>query len=108
MVLITLGAVLGKCSLVQLWILATFEIIFYGLNFSICATHLGAVDLGGSMYVHVFGTYFGLAATYFFENKKAIKDANSRCEGNYSSQLVAMLGTLTLWIFWPSANAALA
>ncbi len=60
------------------------------------------------MYVHTFGAYFGLAASYFFDNKKAIADAKSRCEGDYNSQLIAMLGTLFLWMFWPSFNGALA
>ena len=36
-VLITFGAILGKCSLMQLWILATWEIVFYSLNEAICA-----------------------------------------------------------------------
>ena len=58
------------------------------------------------MYVHTFGAYFGLAATYFFQNKKAAGD--ERCEGDYNSQLIAMIGTLFLWMFWPSFNGALA
>ena len=65
-VLISFGALLGKVSLVQLWCLATLEIIFYGFNETICVTSLKAVDMGGSMYVHTFGAYFGLAATYFY------------------------------------------
>lgn len=73
-VMITFGALLGKCSLIQLWFLAIIEIIIYGLNESICAGEMGAVDMGGSMYVHTFGAYFGLAASYFFDNKKAIAD----------------------------------
>jgi len=36
-VLVTFGAVLGKLSLFQLWMLATIEIIFYSLNEVICA-----------------------------------------------------------------------
>lgn len=31
-VLISFGAILGKVSLKQLWVLATFEIIFYSIN----------------------------------------------------------------------------
>ena len=107
-VLITFGAILGKCSLSQLWCLATLEICFYALNEAICAGHFGAVDMGGSMYVHTFGAYFGLAASYFFDNKKAIKDEKSRGEGDYNSQLIAMMGTLFLWMYWPSFNGALA
>ena len=107
-VLITFGALLGKCSLGQLWVLATLEIFFYGLNETICAGELGAVDMGGSMYVHTFGAYFGLAASYFFQPKKAIKDEKGRCEGDYNSQLIAMVGTVFLFMFWPSFNGALA
>jgi ammonium transporter Rh len=112
-VLITFGAILGKCSLAQLWCLATLEVIFYGLNEAICAGVLMAVDMGGSMYVHTFGAYFGLAATYFFKKEPASKMIKAGghanlAEGNYTSQYVAMIGTLFLWMFWPSFNGALA
>jgi len=106
-VLISLGAVLGKHSLMQLWILATLEVFFYGLNEAICRLRLGAVDLGCTITVHTFGAYFGLAACYFFDNKKAIEDKTQRCSGNYNSQLVAMVGTLFLFMYWPSYNAVL-
>lgn len=75
-VLITFGALLGKCSIHQLWVVATLEIIFYGLNEAIGAGLLMAVDMGGSMYVHTFGAYFGLAAAFFFSKEKAIKDVH--------------------------------
>merc|ERR1712166_729493 len=111
-VLITFGAILGKCNIMQLWLLATLEIIFYGLNESICAQKLQAVDMGGSMYVHTFGAYFGLAASYFFSTKTKINaDINSakpNGAGGYNSQTIAMVGTLFLWMFWPSFNGALA
>ena len=49
-----------------MWVLATLEIVFYGLNEAIGAGLFKAVDIGGSMYVHTFGAYFGVAASYFF------------------------------------------
>lgn len=108
-VLITFGVILGKCNLSQLWVLATLEIIFYGLNESICAGTLKAVDMGGSMYVHTFGAYFGIAASYFFSPKKLkAGDINANNEGAYLSQTIAMIGTLFLFMFWPSFNGALA
>ena len=73
-VLITFGAVLGKVSILQLWVIAFFEIIFYSLNEAICAGKLVAVDMGGSMYVHTFGAYFGCSACFFFQTKKAKQD----------------------------------
>ena len=105
-VMITFGAVLGKVSLPQLWLLATLEIVFYALNETICVLEFKAVDMGGSMYVHTFGAYFGLAATYFYKPKEAKN--NDKCEGDYNSQLLAMVGTVFLWMFWPSFNGALA
>jgi len=107
-ILITFGAVLGKCSLSQLWCLASMELIFYSINEAIGAGQLGAVDMGGSMWVHTFGAYFGLAASYFFDNKKAKEDKDGKCGGGYNSQLIAMVGTLFLWMYWPSFNGALA
>jgi len=65
-VLITMGAVLGKTSWTQLYILGTLELFFYGFNETVCVGFLKAVDCGGSMYVHVFGAYFGIAASMFF------------------------------------------
>lgn len=64
--MICYGAVLGKVDLFQLWLLITFQCIFYGLNEAIGVEVLGAVDMGGSMYVHSFGAYFGISAAYFF------------------------------------------
>ena len=55
-------------------IVATLEIFFWGLNESLCVHEYHANDMGGSMYVHTFGAFFGLAATYFFDPKKAIED----------------------------------
>jgi ammonium transporter Rh len=89
-VLITFGAILGKCSLGQLWALATLEIIFYTLNETICAGMLMAVDMGGSMYVHTFGAYFGCAASYFFNTKAASAESAknhevSKAHGGYTN-----------------------
>ncbi len=104
--LITMGAVLGKTDLFQLWILITLEIFFYSLNETICIKLLYIVDMGGSIIVHAFGAYFGLAASYFFNPRKAFLSNNDK--GNYNSQTIAMLGTLFLWVYWPSFNGGLA
>ena len=59
------------------------------------------------MVIHTFGAYFGLAASFFLYSKKAIKDEKGRAVGAYNSQLIAMIGTIFLYLFWPSFNAAL-
>lgn len=65
-VLITMGALLGKITFPQMLLLATFESIFFTLNAVVLFEVLYVADIGGAMTIHMFGAYFGLAATYFF------------------------------------------
>lgn len=105
-VLISFGALLGKTSLLEMIIILLFELVFYSINESIGVVKYQAVDMGGSMYVHTFGAYFGLALSFFLTNKEKVK--KSRFISNRESDLFAMIGTLFLWMFWPSFNGALA
>lgn len=106
--MICYGALLGKADLFQMWLLLIFLVIFYGLNEGIGVEVFGAVDKGGAMFIHTFGAYFGLTASYFFQSGKAIEDKEQRAVGGYTSQYVAMAGTIFLYMYWPSFNAALA
>lgn len=64
-------------------------------------------DAGGSIIVHAFGAYFGLAVSFMMRPKRQQND-NGINEGSvYTSDIFAMIGTLFLWIFWPSFNSAL-
>lgn len=65
-ILITFGVVLGKISWGQLFLLATFETVFYCLNANILEKVLHVNDIGGSMGIHTFGAFFGLAASFWF------------------------------------------
>lgn len=80
--------------------------IFFGLNEYIVAKSIGATDMGGSMIVHAFGAYFGLAATYFFQPTRAAGSNNLKA--GYSANTVSMIGSIFLWMYWPSFNGALA
>lgn len=52
---------------------------------------LQAVDAGDSMFVHVFGAYFGLAVSYVFGAKREPKE--HELEGaSYNSDIFAMIG----------------
>jgi ammonium transporter Rh len=111
-VLITMGAVLGKTTPTQLLFVAFFEIIFYAANFTISCTHLQTVDMGGSMMVHTFGAYFGIALsrTLSPSKKNSSGDVESHEDNgsSTSSDMFAMIGTLFLWMYWPSFNGAFA
>ena len=60
-ILITFGAVLGKASRLQLFVMAVIECIFFAINEAIILEFLHISDVGGSIVVHLFGAYFGLA-----------------------------------------------
>lgn len=105
-VLITFGGLLGKVSPLQLLTIAFIECIVYGANETIGAAKLGAVDMGGSIFVHTFGAYFGLACAWMIGGEKAKDHPDNKSTKN--SDMFAMVGTLFLWMFWPSFNGALA
>lgn len=105
-ILISFGALLGKTSFYQMILITILELIFYAINESIGVELYKAVDMGGSMYVHTFGAYFGLAVSYMITDRK--KNKSNDNESNYNSDIFAMIGTLFLWMYWPSFNGALA
>ena len=41
--------------------IAVINLIFWGMAEAIGTEKLGAVDMGGSVYIHTFGAYFGVA-----------------------------------------------
>lgn len=103
-VLISFGAVLGRVTPAQILVMLTFEIVFYALNEYIGYVQFEAVDMGGSMFVHTFGAYFGLAVSWVLQPPKETENE----ESSYTSDIFAMVGTVFLWMFWPSFNGALA
>ncbi|XP_030765050.1 ammonium transporter Rh type A [Sitophilus oryzae] len=107
-VLISMGVVLGRTSYTQLIVMGILEIVAYSANNYLNSTIFKAVDVGGSVVVHSFGAYFGLAVSYMLgrshNNSSCFKVENIR-ESSYTSDLLAMIGTIFLWLYWPSFNA---
>ncbi|XP_028615695.1 blood group Rh(CE) polypeptide [Grammomys surdaster] len=110
-VLISAGAILGKVNLVQLAVMVVIE-----------ATAFGAIRLADEMvfkmkdhvvmmHGHVFGAYFGLTMAWWLSRslpRRVGENAQTeKVQMATGSSLFAMLGTLFLWIFWPSVNSAL-
>ncbi|NP_776596.1 ammonium transporter Rh type A [Bos taurus] len=106
-VLISFGAVLGKTSPVQMLIMTILEITVYAANEYLVFKILWASDTGESMTIHAFGAYFGLAVAGILY-RSGLKEKHSNEESVYHSDLFAMIGSLFLWIFWPSFNSATA
>lgn len=103
--LISMGALLGKTTYMQLVFMGIVELIVYTVNKYVGEHHFMAVDAGDSMYVHAFGAYFGLAISFVLGMKDKPKEHH--LEGaSYQSDIFAMIGTVFLWLFWPSFNSA--
>ena len=104
-VLVSYGALIGKVDSLQMMLLALYESFFYSLNQYIVTQQIEAIDSGGGIVLHMFGGYFGVAATWAFAqetNKDHVLNITS-----YTSNIFALIGTLLLWVSWPSFNAAL-
>jgi len=121
-VLISFGAVLGKASIKQLTLMVFLELVFYSISEAINFEEVFMADVGGSVNVHMFGAYFGLAVAFMLARsgrrtsggarvrEKRMEEAESQdlFGSSYVSDIFAMFGTIFLWMYWPSFNGALA
>ncbi|XP_069879435.1 ammonium transporter Rh type A [Dipodomys merriami] len=106
-VLISFGAVLGKTSPIQMLIMTILEIAVFAGNEYLVGEIFKASDIGASMTIHAFGAYFGLAVAGILY-RPGLKKGHWNEESVYHSDLFAMIGTVFLWVFWPSFNSAIA
>ncbi len=63
-ILIAFGTVLGRVGPLELLIMSIVQVIGYTLNEIIIYRLLHMYDAGGSIVIHLFGAYFGMAACY--------------------------------------------
>eukprot|EP00933_Yihiella_yeosuensis_P075114 TRINITY_DN8430_c0_g1_i1.p1 TRINITY_DN8430_c0_g1~~TRINITY_DN8430_c0_g1_i1.p1 ORF type:complete len:440 (+),score=80.83 TRINITY_DN8430_c0_g1_i1:84-1403(+) len=98
-VLISFGGLIGKISPMQCLVLTVVELVCYCANKVYLLTNMLAIaDCGGTIIIHVFGAYFGLAACYTLGKAQAETLNGS----SYTSDLFSLIGTVFLWLFWPS------
>jgi len=105
-VLISFGVVIGKTSPLQLIVMALIEIVLFVVNEVIGRKYIGAVDAGDTIFVHLFGAYFGLAISRVLYSDKTMDNANQAT--GRTSDMFSLVGTVFLWMFWPSFNSAAA
>ncbi|XP_066060453.1 RH-like protein isoform X1 [Chamaea fasciata] len=104
-VVISSGAVLGKASPVQLIVMTLVELIIFYVSRCINRTFLQVPEHLTLLHVHLFGAYFGLAVTSRFPEPPPGLDKG---RSTPRSELFSMLGTVFVWVFWPSFNSILA
>ncbi|KAG7280508.1 hypothetical protein CRUP_022038 [Coryphaenoides rupestris] len=105
-VLISFGAVLGKTSPVQLLVMAFLEVPVFSVTEWAVLKYLRINDAGGSILIHLFACYFGLGVTFVLY-RPDLKNGHVKEITSYQSDILSVLGTLFLWVFWPSFNSAL-
>lgn len=64
---------------------------------------MGVADIGGSMVIHSFGAVFGVVLAKLMSPSRAI--GHKKAESSYISDLTSFIGTVFLWMYWPSFNA---
>ncbi|KAF5839982.1 ammonium transporter family-domain-containing protein [Dunaliella salina] len=103
--MIAYGAVIGKATPTQLVWLMVALVPGFALNQYIVVFRLHILDLGGSNVIHLFGCYYGLAVSYVLSrNAPAHGVGHPKRTSSYKNDMSSMLGTLFLWVFWPSFN----
>jgi ammonium transporter Rh len=101
-VLITFGALIGKVTPFQLIIITLIEIALHSMNYVVIIGGLEVADMGGTYIDHMFGAYFGLAVAY------VLGKPTTEPEMGHTPDIFSLIGTLFLWIYWPSFVAGAA
>lgn len=107
--LIAMGAVLGRLRIFQYMLLALLLVPAYMLNeWMVLDGGLGVtkgfVDTAGSIIIHAFGAYFGLGLSLALTT---VLQRGQPIEADVTSDRFAMLGSMVLWLFWPSFCSAI-
>ena len=106
-VLISMGALIGKISVNQILIITIFETFFSSLNYYFCYRTIKAIDNGGSLYIHTFGAIFGFIVSILGYRKDYGKILNNpHLKSDYYSNIISFIGSLFLWLYFPSFNIA--
>jgi ammonium transporter Rh len=109
--LIGAGAVLGRLKMHQYLLLGLLFVPCYAFNeWLLVSGGLGLiakgafVDTGGSILIHAFGALFGIGVAFSMTTKK---EYETPVESDETSDRFSLLGSMMLWIFWPSFCSAL-
>ena len=107
--LIAMGAVLGRLRVFQYALLTLLLVPLYAVNEYLVLDNgagltKGFQDSAGSIVIHAFGAYFGLAASLVLTTTA---QRSQPIESDPTSDRFAMLGSMVLWLFWPSFATAI-
>ncbi len=73
-------------------LMAIAEVFFFSLN-EVMFSQLSTTDIGGSMVIHTFGAFFGLACARAMTSSKRASSDNADNSAVYHSDLFAMVSS---------------
>ena len=82
---------MGKVSRIQLLVISIIEVVMYAVNEFILLEELKVADAGGTMLVHIFACYFGMAVTLLLRRPEDTNN-NPKEVPVYQSDIFAMIG----------------
>ncbi|XP_025968614.2 ammonium transporter Rh type B isoform X1 [Dromaius novaehollandiae] len=103
--LVSVGAVLGRVNPLQMLLMTLLEVILFTVNEYLLLSLMGVSDSGGSLTVHTFGAYFGLMVSRMLYQPHLDKSKQQQ-DTRHNPDVFAAVGTIFLWIFWPSFASA--
>jgi len=106
--LIAMGAVLGRLKVYQYGLIALLIVPAYMLNEKwvldgALGFTKGFVDAAGSVSIHAFGACFGMGLAITLTKKE---HHGMKVEADCVNDKLSILGSMVLWIFWPSFCSA--
>lgn len=105
--LVSYGALAGKLNIGQAIFLAFLHNWIYGLNRGLIEGALDVRDAGGSIKVFLFGGVFGIAASITHNIGLTWPRPHPKHISSYESNIFAFIGTLFVFVYFPSFNAGL-
>lgn len=104
--LVGFGALVGQLSSIQVFLMGLMQSFCYSFSEALIMTEVETYDTGRGLMVNIFGSIFGLSASFFYSLREARNHPLQT--QSYQSSTYAMIGTLLLWVSWPSMNSILA
>lgn len=102
--IVGIGAVSGRLGPKDILKMLPLFVLGYTLNEAVIELKIQAFDVGGTMIIFTYASFFALTVSFILAKK--IMPSTSSFE-SYRSSILSLLGTLLLWVCWPSFNMGL-
>ena len=96
------GIVFGRVGFFEKLVIVVFEMIAYTLNAIILNDFLKVYDVGGSIFCHTFGAYFGMGISFVISRARR---PITKIQHSYDTIIFSYIGCFLIFCFVPSINS---